>query len=78
MLSPSEVDFRKDLGETAVCMCVCVTKCVAVRCQNFGSKVRTRPEQMHQPGFDRVVQMCVDRCLQRASGHEERLDAVLV
>lgn len=55
-----------------------VTKSVAVRCQNFGSKVRTGTEQVHQSIFHRIIQMWIHRCLQGASWQEEGLDLVFV
>lgn len=57
--------------------CAFVTECVAVRRQDFGSKVRTSSEQTDQPRFDGVVQMYVHRRLQGLSRHQERLDTVL-
>lgn len=55
-----------------------VTKSVAVRRQNFGSKVRTGTEQVHQSVFHRVVQKWIHWCLQGASRLEEGLDPVFV
>lgn len=55
-----------------------VTQSVAVRRQNFGSKVGTGTEQVHQSIFHQVVQMRIHRRLQGASWQEERLDLVFV
>lgn len=55
-----------------------LTKSVAVRRQNFGSKVRTGTEQVHQSIFHRVVQMWIHWCLQGASWQEEGLHLVFV